>query len=50
VAFGQYYVSLGYKVRIVANLVANVNLLARLDNNGLAARIVPLFGLGYSFH
>ena len=48
-SFGQYYLSLGYKARVVANLVANVNLLVRLDNNGLVAKYVPLFGLGYSF-
>lgn len=49
VAFGQYYASLGYKARIVGNLVANFNILLRLDNNGLVARTVPLVGLGYSF-
>jgi hypothetical protein len=49
ISFGQYYASLGYKARIVGNLVANINLLIRLDNNGLVAPFVPLFGLGYSF-
>jgi hypothetical protein len=29
--------------------VANFNLLVRFDDNGLTARAVPLFGLGYSF-
>ena len=49
VSLGQYYASFGYKARITGNLVANVNVLLRLDQNGLVARFVPLFGLGYSF-
>ena len=49
ISYGQYNASLGYKSRIVGNLVANFNLLLRLDNNGLAARVTPMFGLGYSF-
>lgn len=49
VSYGQYYASFGYKARIVGNLVANFNFLTRLDNNGLVAKYVPLFGLGYSF-
>jgi hypothetical protein len=49
VSFGQYSGSFGYKVKIAGNLVANFNLLLRFDNNGLTARTVPLFGLGYSF-
>jgi len=49
VSYGQYNVSLGYKARVAGNLVANFNLLVRLDDNGLTARAVPMFGLGYSF-
>lgn len=49
VTFGQYSGSFGYKVKVAGNLVANFNVLVRFDNNGLAARAVPLFGLGYSF-
>jgi hypothetical protein len=49
VSFGQYYVSLGYKARVIGSLVTNFNLLVRLDDNGLVAHTVPLFGLGYSF-
>jgi hypothetical protein len=49
VSFGQYNASFGYKSRIAGNLVANFNLLVRLDNNGLTARVTPMFGLGYSF-
>ena len=49
VSYGQYSASFGYKARIAGNLVANFNLLIRLDNNGLTARMTPLFGLGYSF-
>jgi hypothetical protein len=50
VAFGQYTGSFGYKVKVAGNLVANFNVLVRFDNNGLTARLVPLFGLGYSFN
>jgi hypothetical protein len=49
VSYGQYNASFGYKSRIAGNLVANFNLLVRLDNNGLTARVTPMFGLGYSF-
>jgi hypothetical protein len=49
VSYGQYNASFGYKSRLAGNLVANFNLLVRLDNNGLTARAVPMFGLGYSF-
>jgi len=49
VSFGQYNGSFGYKLKIAGSLVANFNVLVRLDNNGLTARVVPLFGLGYSF-
>jgi hypothetical protein len=49
VSFGQYSGSFGYKAKVLGNLVANVNALVRFDNNGLTARFVPLFGLGYSF-
>ncbi|MBZ5619002.1 MAG: hypothetical protein LAQ69_09800 [Acidobacteriia bacterium] len=49
VSFGQYSASLGYKARITQSLVANFNLVLRIDNNGLVARAVPMFGLGYSF-
>ena len=49
VSYGQYSASFGYKARITGNLVANFNLVVRLDNNGLVARTVPMFGLGYSF-
>lgn len=48
-SFGQYYASIGYKARVVGNLVANANFLFRLDSNGLVSRFVPQFGLGYSF-
>ena len=48
-SFGQYSSAFGYKARLAGNLVATVNLLVRLDNNGLTARLVPLYGLSYSF-
>src|SRR5262249_43181372 len=38
VSYGQYNASFGYKTRIAGNLVANFNLLVRLDDNGLTAR------------
>jgi hypothetical protein len=49
VSFGQYYGAFGWKTRIAGNLIATVNFLTRFDNNGLTAKIVPLYGLGYSF-
>jgi hypothetical protein len=49
VAFGQYSGSFGYKARIAGNLVANFNVLVRFNDNGLMARVVPLYGLGYTF-
>ncbi len=48
-SFGQYSGSFGYKVRVVGNLVFMFNALVRFDNNGLTARFVPLYGLGYTF-
>jgi hypothetical protein len=49
VSYGQYSASFGYKARLTRTLVANFNLVVRLDDNGLVARAVPMFGLGYSF-
>jgi hypothetical protein len=49
VSFGEYNGAFGYKGRIVGNLVGTANVLVRLDNNGLVARAVPLFGLSYTF-
>jgi hypothetical protein len=49
VSYGQYSASLGYKARITQSLVANFNVVIRMDNNGLVARAVPMVGLGYSF-
>jgi hypothetical protein len=48
-SFGEYSGSFGYKTRIIGNLVFTFNALVRFDNNGLTARFVPLYGLGYSF-
>jgi hypothetical protein len=48
-SFGQYSGAFGYKVRIAGNLIASFQALVRFDNNGLTARVVPLYGLGYSF-
>lgn len=49
VSYGQYSGSFGYKARIMGPLVLNFNVLVRFDNNGLTARYVPLYGLGYTF-
>jgi hypothetical protein len=49
VSFGQYTGSFGYKARLMGNLVASFNVLTRFDDNGLTARLVPLYGLGYTF-
>jgi len=48
-SFSQYSGSFGYKTRVAGNLVATFNVLVRFDDNGLTARAVPLFGLGYTF-
>jgi len=48
-SFGQYSGAFGYKAKVAGNLVATFNALVRFDDNGLTARFVPLFGLGYTF-
>jgi hypothetical protein len=48
-SFGQYSGAFGYKARLFGNLVASFQALVRFDNNGLTARVVPLYGIGYSF-
>jgi hypothetical protein len=48
-SFGQYTGAFGYKVRIVGGLVATFQAMVRFDDNGLAARVVPLYGIGYGF-
>jgi hypothetical protein len=48
-SFGQYSGAFGYKARVVGNLVLTFQALVRLDNNGLTARVSPLYGLSYSF-
>ena len=48
-SYGQYYGAFGWKTRIAGNLVATVSFLTRFDNNGLTAKVVPVYGLGYSF-
>lgn len=47
--FGQYSGAFGYKLRVTHNLVATFNMLTRFDNNGLTARLVPFYGLNYTF-
>ena len=41
--------SLGVKLRLIRNLVATGNVLLKLDDGGLRARVVPLVGVSYSF-
>jgi len=48
-SLGQYSGAFGYKVRVVGNLVATFQALVRFNDSGLTARVVPLYGLGYSF-
>jgi hypothetical protein len=48
-SFGQYNLSLGYKALITGNLVATFNVLLRLNDAGLTARVTPLYGLSYTF-
>lgn len=39
----------GIKAKLIGNLVAQSNLLVALENRGLRDKVVPLFGLGYTF-
>ncbi len=48
-SFGQYSGAFGFKTRVLGNLVATFQVLVRFDDNGLTARLTPLYGLGYSF-
>ena len=48
-SFGQYSGAFGYKVRVYGNLIFTAQALVRFDNNGLTARVSPLYGLSYSF-
>jgi hypothetical protein len=48
-SFGQYYGAFGWKAKIVGNFIATVSFLVRFDENGLTAKVVPLYGVGYSF-
>jgi len=48
-SFGEYSGAFGYKARVIGNLVVTFNALVRFDNNGLTARFVPMYGLGYTF-
>jgi hypothetical protein len=48
-SFGQYSGAFGYKRRVFRGLVATFQVLVRFDNNGLVARVAPLYGLGYDF-
>ncbi len=41
--------SVGAKIRVLRNLVATGNVLIKLDDGGLRAKVVPLVGLSYSF-
>jgi hypothetical protein len=48
-SFGQYTGAFGYKLRIAGGLVATFQAMVRFDDNGLTARVVPLYGIGYGF-
>jgi hypothetical protein len=48
-SFGQYSAAFGYKARLFGNLVGTFQALVRMNDEGLTARFVPLYGLGYSF-
>jgi hypothetical protein len=41
--------SVGGKVRLFRNLVATGNVLFKLNDSGLRAKVVPLGGISYSF-
>jgi hypothetical protein len=42
--------SLGFKWKPVGNLLITANSIVKLDQGGLRARYVPLFGASYTFH
>jgi len=41
--------AVGFKLNVVENLLVDVNLLFKLDNNGLRDKITPLVGFEYAF-
>jgi hypothetical protein len=41
--------SLGAKVRLFRHLLATGNILVKLNNIGLRAKVVPLAGISYTF-
>ena len=41
--------SIGAKIRLIRNLVATGNVLLKLNDSGLRAKVVPLAGISYSF-
>ena len=48
-SFNMNSFSIGTKAKVAGNLIATANLLIALDDNGLRERLVPLFGLSYTF-
>ena len=41
--------SFGVKIKMQGNFVFSANMLTALDSNGMRDKVVPLFGVGYSF-
>lgn len=39
----------GVKLKLAGNMVFSTNVMVALDNNGLRDKVVPLFGIGYTF-
>ncbi|MCW5980190.1 MAG: hypothetical protein KIT09_19055 [Bryobacteraceae bacterium] len=48
-SFGLHNAAIGFKLRLVNELLLTANLLFRVDDSGLRQRAAPLIGLSYSF-
>ncbi|MBL8232177.1 MAG: hypothetical protein JNL98_27015 [Bryobacterales bacterium] len=47
--FAMHNGAFGVKLKLAGNMVFSTNFMVALDNNGLRDRVVPLFGIGYTF-
>lgn len=48
-SFSMNNMAAGFKTKIAGNLIATANMLIALDDHGLRDKVIPLFGLGYTF-
>lgn len=47
-SFSMNSFAVGFKVKVIGNLVLTANTMIALDDNGLRDKVVPLFGLSYT--